>query len=96
LFNSSNDTAIKENARINLELLRADEDIEQLDKLAQQFSAKTGRPPRNIGELIQSGLIAGVPADPEGHGYVIGPDGKAKISEKSPLFKEKNVYRRPL
>jgi tetratricopeptide (TPR) repeat protein len=96
LFNSSNDTAIKENARINLELLRADEDIEQLNKLAQQFSAKTGRPPRNIGELIQSGLIPGAPADPEGHEYVIGPDGTARISEKSPLFKEKSVYRRPL
>jgi hypothetical protein len=96
LFNSSNDAAIKENARVNLELLRADEDIEHLNALAEEFAAKVGRPPKSIGELIQSGLLGGVPGDPVGHPYVVGADGKAAISAKSPLFKEKSVYQRPL
>jgi len=96
LFNSSNEPTIKENARVNLELLRADEDIEHLNALAEEFAAKTGRPPKSIGELIRSGLLGGVPGDPVGHPYVIGPDGKAAISAKSSLFKEKSVYQRPL
>jgi tetratricopeptide (TPR) repeat protein len=96
LYNSSSDAAIKENARVNLQLLRADEDIEHLNALAKEFAAKVGRPPKSVGEMVQSGLIPGVPGDPTGYPYAIGSDGKAAISEKSPLFKEKSVYQRPL
>ncbi len=96
LFESSTDPAIKETARINIELLRADEDVEQINALAQQFKAKMGRPPISISEMAQAGLIGGEPVDPTGHPYVIGLDGKARISNKSPLYKEKSVYRRPL
>jgi hypothetical protein len=96
LFESSTDAAIRENARINLELLRADEDIEHVNEMAQRFAAKTGRLPRSVREMMQIGLIGGEPVDPEGHAYIIGSDGKAHISEKSPLFKESSVYRRGL
>jgi hypothetical protein len=96
LFESSTDAAIKDNARINLQLLRADEDIEHIDEIARQFAAKTGRMPKSVREMIQVGLISGEPADPTGSAYVIGADGKARISEKSPLFKQSSVYRRAL
>ena len=96
LFESSTDAAIKENARINLELLRADEDIEHVNEIAQQFAAKTGHLPRSVREMMQIGLIGEEPVDPTGHAYVIGSDGKAHISENSPLFKESSIYRRGL
>jgi hypothetical protein len=38
---------------INLELLCADEDVDQINALAQRFIAKTGRPPTSIGEMAQ-------------------------------------------
>jgi hypothetical protein len=96
VLESSNDQTIKENARINLELLKSDEDIDQLDEISAQFSGKVGRPPGSIREMIQADFIGGEPQDPAGHPYVIGADGKAAISEESPLFKEKSVYRKPL
>jgi hypothetical protein len=96
VLETSNDQTIKENARINLELLKSDEDIDQLNEITVQFSRKVGRPPRSIREMIQAGFIGGEPQDPAGHPYVIGADGTAAISEKSPLFKEKSVYRKPL
>jgi len=96
VLESSNDDSIKENARINLQLLRCDEDIEHLNGIAQRFAARDGRPARNVHELVQAGLIGGEPTDPLGYVYVIGPDGKAQISQMSPLFKEKNVYRTKL
>jgi len=96
LLESSTDEAIRENARINLELLRADEDIEHLNDIAEQFAAKSGHPPKSVREIMQMGLIGGEPVDPTGHVYVMGADGKAHISEKSPLFKERTVYRRSL
>ena len=96
LFESSTDAAIKKNARINLELLRADEDIEHVNEIAKQFAAKMGHLPRSVREMMRIGLIGGEPVDPTGHAYVIGSDGKAHISENSPLFKESSVYRRGL
>ena len=96
VLESSNDAPIKENARINLELLRADDDIDHINEIAAKFAASAGRPPRSMREMLQAGFVGGEPADPDGYAYVIGPDGKARISEKSPLFKEKSVYRRAL
>jgi len=92
VLQSSNDDAIKENARINLELLRCEQDIEHLNEITGQFAGKNGRPPRSLRELVQSGLLQGQPMDPLGYAYEIRPDGKAAISRASPLFKEKTVY----
>jgi len=96
VLESSTDDSIKENARINLELLRSDEDIDQINEISAQFAGKAGRAPKSIRELIQAGLLGGQPVDPDGYAYEIGPDGKAGISESSPLYKQRRVYRRPL
>jgi tetratricopeptide (TPR) repeat protein len=96
LYDSSTDEAIKQNARINLELLRTDEDIDHINEIAEQFAAKAGHPPRSVREMAQAGLMAGEPLDPRGVPYVINRDGKAQISEKSPLHKEESIYRRAL
>ena len=96
LYESSTDEAIKQNARINLELLRTDEDIDHINEIAEQFAERTGHPPRSVREMAQAGLITGEPLDPRGVPYVINRDGKAQISEKSPLHKEESIYRRAL
>jgi predicted transcriptional regulator len=96
LYESSTDEAIKQNARINLELLRTDEDIDHINEIAEQFAERAGHPPRSVREMAQAGLIAGEPLDPRGVPYVINRDGKAQISEKSPLHKEESIYRRAL
>ena len=96
VYESSSDESLKENARINLQLLRTDEDIEHLNEIAGQFAARVGRPPRSIREIIQAGMIGGEPLDPAGYSYAIGTDGKARISQKSPLFKQQTTYRRPI
>jgi len=96
VFESSIDDTIKENARINLQLLRADEDLDHINEIAAQYAAKAGHTPRSIRELMKAGLLGGEPADPDGYAYVIGSDGKAGISESSPLFKQRKIYRQPL
>ena len=96
VYESSTDEALKENARINLQLLRADADIEQLNEIAKQFEARTGRLPHSVREMMQAGLIGGEPLDPVGYHYIIDVNGKAQISAKSPLFKQQTTYRRTL
>jgi hypothetical protein len=96
VYESSTDEALKENARINLQLLRADADIEQLNEIAKQFEARTGRFPHSVREMMHAGLIGGEPLDPVGYPYIIDVNGKAQISAKSPLFKQQTTYRRTL
>lgn len=96
VYESSTDEALKENARINLQLLRADEDIEHLNEVAVQFAARFGRPPRSMREIIQEGMIGGEPLDPASYPYVMGGDGKARISQRSPLSKQQTAFRRPI
>ena len=96
LSESSTDPAIQENARINMELLQAYDDIVQLNKIAEQFAARNGRPPRNLREMTQAGLISAEPADALGYPYEVGANGKAHISRQSPLFKQQSVYRGPI
>jgi len=96
VLESSTDDSIKENARVNLELLRSDEDIDQINEISAQFAEKIGRAPKSTRELMKAGLLEGQPVDPDGYAYEIGPDGKAGISESSPLFKQRRVYRQPL
>ena len=96
VYESTTDETLKENARINLQLLRADEDMEHLDEIVEQFKSSAGRPPHSVKELIQAGMISGEPLDPVGYPYTIGANGKSQISQKSPLFKQQTAYRHPL
>ena len=96
VYESSTDETLKENARINLQLLHSDEDVDHLNEIAKRYALQAGRPPHSLKELVQAGMIGGEPLDPAGYAYVIGSDGNAHISEKSPLFKQQTVYRRPL
>lgn len=96
VFQSSTDDVIKENARINLQLLRTDEDIEHINELAAQFAQTFGQAPKSVREMLRAGLIGGEPTDPDGYAYVMGPDGKAHISAASPLFKQQRIYRNAL
>lgn len=96
VYESSTDESLKENARINLQLLRADDDVGHINEIAGQFAERFGRPPNSMREMIQAGMIGGEPLDPTGYAYAIGNDGKARISVKSPLFKQQTTYRRPI
>jgi hypothetical protein len=41
-----------------------------------------------MNDLIQAGLIRGIPGDPLGFAYVFGEDGKAELNLDSPLLEQ--------
>lgn len=47
----------------------------RLRSAALEFKSRLGREPERLEDLLREGLIAEVPKDPVGVGYVIGPDG---------------------
>ena len=82
VYQTTEDPTIRENALAHLQGLKAGEEIEQLDKLIAEFREKTGRQPESFADLVAEGLLGGIPADPLGLPYRIGPDGKAALDPR--------------
>jgi len=94
IYDSTQDPKIKENALQQLEMLRVKEDCRQIDLLADEYEKRVGRRPTRMSELVQAGLLRGLPGDPKGYAYVFGPDGKAALNLDSPLLEEQLLFQR--
>jgi hypothetical protein len=88
IFLTSTDPQIKKNAELHLQLLRAKEDCRKIDLLADGFAKRFGHRPKQISELVQAGMIRGVPVDPKGFAYVFDENGKAALNLDSPLLEQ--------
>ena len=81
--------AIKENARIHLRTLDAADAAERLNGLVAQFRERTGRLPRDLGELAAAGLARGPLVDPLGVPFEYDSQtGKVAVSRKSYLRRD--------
>jgi hypothetical protein len=65
--------------------LRADAEIEALEKLMAQYREQAGKDPVAWQDLIQAGLLRGIPADPGGHPYVLVQGGRVLIHRDSTI-----------
>jgi tetratricopeptide (TPR) repeat protein len=88
VYETAKDPRVKQNAGEHLELLKVEADCRQIDALSAEFEKREGRPPRRIAELIQAGLLRGMPVDALGYAYVLGENGKAELSLDSPLLEK--------
>lgn len=91
IYESNKDPKIRAQALQTLEGLKAAEDEQQLDQLAQDYQMRFGRFPASPADLRSAGLIAGVPVDPEGFPYIFGRDGKAAVNPNSPVVIPKDL-----
>lgn len=91
LYNTATDPQIKANAKLHLELLKANEDCRQLDLLADAYEKRFGRRPKRVAELVQAGLLRGVPIDPRGYAYEFDDNGKAELNLDSPLLEQQLI-----
>ncbi len=102
-YETTPDAMIRDNALKHLRALRVDEDVTELDKLVAEFRQRTGREPTSIFELIQAGLLRGVPLDPLGHPYrlvngrveVVDPDALPFVSKGLPPGREPDALPLP-
>jgi hypothetical protein len=89
IFDTAQDSAVKKNAFQHLQSLQVQQDILTLDKYAEDYRKRSGRYPATARELYESGILSPIPLDPAGIPYVFGPDGKAQLDSKSPVFSDK-------
>lgn len=82
--------AIKENAAYHLQVLDALDARDALSALVQKFTAKQGKPPGSLGELVSAGLTQSIPRDPTGVEFGYDPQrGRVQISRASRLWRSK-------
>jgi len=95
IYETTKDPQIKKNAEEHLILMRAQLDIKAIDQISDQYEQRTGHRATRMVELIEAGLIRGIPRDPAGFPYVLDESGKAQLNANSPLVeKEKTVLER--
>jgi hypothetical protein len=88
IYLSSTDPRIKQNAELHLQLLQVKEDCRKIDLLADEYEKRFKRRPERMTELVQAGLLRGVPGDPKGYPYVFDENGKAALNLDSPLLEQ--------
>jgi tetratricopeptide (TPR) repeat protein len=94
IYNSTADPSVKKNALLHLQLLKAKEDCRQLDLLADEYAKRFGKRPARMSEMVQAGMLSGIPGDPLGFAYIFGEDGKAELNLDSPLLEQQLLLER--
>ena len=85
LYNSTDDPSVRSAALAHLMGLRAEADAEALEELVLRFTEQTGRTPEAWEDLVAAGYLQGIPVDPGGVRYVLGPDGVVLLSSHSKI-----------
>jgi hypothetical protein len=85
VYNTAQDNTVRQEAMETLRGLRALEDEQQLDRIAQEYKKRAGHFPATTEDLRDSGLLRGDPVDPAGFPYAFGADGRSALDPKSPV-----------
>jgi tetratricopeptide (TPR) repeat protein len=88
VYEMTKDAAVKKNAEDHLKLMQVELDLKKINRLADEYEKQTAKRATRMGELIQAGLIKGVPRDPQGYPYVLGEGGKAELNLQSPMLEQ--------
>ncbi|MGA9885553.1 MAG: hypothetical protein WBQ34_17685 [Candidatus Acidiferrales bacterium] len=85
IYVSHTDPKIRKLAINTLKGLEAEQDEQELDDLADKYREKFGQYPASTAALHDAGFVRGIPVDPAGYPYVLGPDGHANLDPRSPV-----------
>jgi hypothetical protein len=78
---------LREDAVRRLKKLDAIDQIAELERATAEYERRFGDPPPTWQHMVQSGLLPGIPLDPEGHPYVLNPWwGDVTVSDESPIW----------
>jgi len=85
IYRQAENDQIRRSALDHLQALRAQEDLEHLNRLLWQFRQKAGRAASSLQELVPAGFLPAIPRDPSGEPYKVAPDGRACLSPHSQI-----------
>jgi tetratricopeptide (TPR) repeat protein len=81
IHDTTTDHDIKETAAMHLMSLRADLDMDELERRTQAYHERVGAYPEEWSDLVRAGLMSGVPMDPKGTPYKLRLDGTVQVED---------------
>lgn len=85
IYRHAENDQIRKSALEHLAALKAQEEIEWLNRLLARYRESGGRTARSFQELVEAGHLKSVPRDPSGVPYLVGRDGRAGLSPQSKI-----------
>lgn len=79
MLKQTKDPGIAEQYKLRIQVL---EQMNVIEQLMTQFRLKFSRPPAELAELVEAGLIDRLPADPYGGTFFITPEGRIDTTSK--------------
>ena len=84
-YQTTSDGHIKANAAAHLRALQVDQDVSDLERVAEIYRQRTGQMPSTLRDMVAAGLLRGLPVDPLGKPYQLEPGGKVVVSDPDDL-----------
>jgi len=85
-YETTQDKDIRRNAVDHLRALGVDEEVAELEKVANLYREQMGIFPHDFDDLVGMGMLGGVPADPTGKPYKITRDGRVEVSDPDSIL----------
>jgi tetratricopeptide (TPR) repeat protein len=79
IYDTTHDETIRKSAAQHLLSLRADMEMDELERLTRAYYAQTGKYPEQWSDMVRAGLLRGMPVDPEGTPYRLRLDGTVRV-----------------
>jgi tetratricopeptide (TPR) repeat protein len=86
IYRDAETDAVRRTATEHLAAIVATEQMGKLNEVLAAYEAKQGHPAHSFYEVYASGLLRGLPKDPSGAPFVIGPDGRATLGPGSTVL----------
>ena len=84
-YQTTHDNHVKANAAAHLRALQVDQDVAELEQVAESYRQRIGHWPASFGEMAAAGFLGGVPEDPLGKPYRLTADGKVVVTDPDDL-----------
>ena len=83
VYETATDQEVRKTAVTHLKSLKADVEIEELERRVQLYRQRMGALPQHWDEMIAAGLLRGIPVDPSGASYLLTSSGKVEVQNPS-------------
>ena len=83
IYNQAETESMRLNAAEHLWAIEAREEMDQLNALLKTYKESADRPAQTFRDLVQAGILRGLPGDPSGVPYIVGADGRTALGPGS-------------
>jgi hypothetical protein len=92
IVRQENDPARRTVLERRIREVTAERDLQALERAVESYRGKTGAVPRALSDLVNAGILSGIPREPNGGRYLMEPGGKVRsdrVLQRLRVFQKK-------